>query len=412
MPDLIRDKRLLTILTANIISAIGTGITGIAIPWLIINRSGGEQIYGYTILTITIALFFLSPYIGILIDRYPRKSFLLFCQVLGLTFVLPFAAWGYISGNFSTWQLIVMEIGAYLYYATHLPTLFAFSQEIFDPSQYKTVNSTMEIQSQFASMFSAGLSSILVSRIDFSLILLIDAITYIIGFILFLSIPYHRLQTGTEVRKASIWSNMKEGFSYLKKTPLLIVFLASSLMPFICVMVGNYLDPIYIIKTLHADASVLGISSAVYAIGAAFAGFTIIYMMKKLGSYQVVWICTAVYTIGILMIAMIPAVSLFIVLKFTLGWGNAGSKVARNTLMMELIPNSLIGRVNSFFNGLGMAERVILISFFTQLRKYAGPSTAYAIFGVLLIFALIGIFFSRQILSTSAKNVSTFKEVD
>ncbi|MDL5039666.1 MFS transporter [Heyndrickxia coagulans] len=111
------DRRLITIILANVISSIGTGITGTAIPWLLLNYSGGEVIYGYTYLFTTIAAFILSPFIGSFIDKYSRKDCLLLSQGLGLLFILPFTIHLQFTSQLSPWELVIIQIGGFFYWS-------------------------------------------------------------------------------------------------------------------------------------------------------------------------------------------------------------------------------------------------------------------------------------------------------
>lgn len=77
-----QNRKMSLLLLANIISAIGSGISAFTIPWLIINMNEGEKIYGLLFISVTITIFFLSPYIGVIIDNFPRKKILLYCEIL------------------------------------------------------------------------------------------------------------------------------------------------------------------------------------------------------------------------------------------------------------------------------------------------------------------------------------------
>ena len=77
MKDLIRDTRVQRLLLANITGSIGSGITIVAIPWLLVHRAGGDQIYGYATIGTTIALFLFMPHYGTWIDGHSRKTMLL-----------------------------------------------------------------------------------------------------------------------------------------------------------------------------------------------------------------------------------------------------------------------------------------------------------------------------------------------
>ncbi|MDQ0902432.1 MFS transporter [Paenibacillus sp. V4I7] len=400
---MLKDRRMMFLMIANILSSIGSGITMIGVPWLLVNRSGGSEIFGYATLASTIILFFLSPHIGVYIDRISRKKMLLGSEVVGGSVTLLFALWGLSAGHFETWQLIVIYFSGSLYYNVHFPTQFAFTQEIFSKEQYKTLNSILEVQNQSTSMIAGGLASLLIDHIDFAWILLADAMTYFLGFGLFLLIPYIKNRSVTANGAVSMLSNIREGFAYLKTRPLLVMFFLCALMPFLCVMVGNYLYPVYITSVLHGGANVLGAADMIFAIGAVVAGLTVPLLMQRLGSYYTTILSFVIFSLSIVFFYVFPLVSIFLLFKTLNGWGNAGSRVARNTILMEMVPNHLIGRVNSFFNTVGMGMRVLLIGVCTQIVSFQGARTAILLLGVLLVVSLIGLIGSKPLFNVAAQ---------
>jgi len=397
MWKLMQDRRMALLLTANILSSIGSGITMIGIPWLFVTRDGGDALFGYVTLMTTLLLFFFSPYMGALIDRHSRKRLLLISEVVGGGVVLAFALWGLFTGSLATWQLVVIYFGGSLYYSMHYPTQFAFTQEIFAREQYKALNSVLEVQNQTASMIAGGLAGLLIEWVDVSWILLADALTYGAGFVLFTMIPYERSAQVAQNQQVSMWANVGEGFRYLKQQPVLTVFFLCALMPFLVVMVGNYLYPVYVADVLQAAAGIFGASNMLYAIGAILAGLTIPLLIQRVGPYGTI-LCTFIgYTLSVLLIFLVPVVGVFLALKLLNGWGNAGTRVARNTIMMETVPNQMMGRVNSFFNAAGMGMRVLLLGLTTQVVALSGANTAVLILAALLVFTFSGILWGRQL---------------
>lgn len=405
---ILKDKRLYALLTANFLSSIGSGITMIAIPWLLVNRDGGEQLFGYVSLLMTVILFLISPYLGILIDRFSRKKILLLAEVLALCIVMIFSIWGIFIEEYYTWQLIVLFISGTLYFTFNFPTKFAFNQEIFDRSQYKSLNSIIEIQSQASSMVSGGIASMLIEKIDLAVLLMLNGVTFFLAFLVITFIPYQQ-KNKSNIRSVTMWNDMKEGYLYLKETPLKILFFTCSFLPFISVMVANYVFPVFVSKTLHADSSILGLSFTVYAIGAVIAGFTIPFLMNRFGTYRTVIFASAIFTLGILVIAWLPVIGIFLLVQIVLGWGNAGTRVARNTIMMDMVPNQIIGRVDSFFQAIGLGIRVAIIGLFTQTIHMTGASISLSIVGTLLILSFIGILLSGKLFEhdSTKSNVKT-----
>jgi hypothetical protein len=69
--------------------------------------------------------------------------------------------------------------------------------------------------------------------------------------------------------------------------------------------------------------------------------------------------------------------------------GNAGTRVARSSLMMECIPNDKIGRVDSLFRAVGLMIRILLLSVFTGAVSLESVMTPYAILGAVLSVSLL-----------------------
>jgi MFS family permease len=406
MNRLYRDSRLYKLLAANTFSSVGTGITMLSIPWLLIQKRGGEALFGYITLTMTIIMFILTPYTGMMIDRFSRKTILLAGEAIGFLIVSIFALLGLSSVEYETWHLAALYASGSLYYFLFYPTLFAFNQELFDRSQYKQLNGILEIQGQLATVLSGGIASILMTKAALHWILLLDAFTYIVAIYCLWTIPYQRLSRFSE--NTSFWRKMTEGYHYMRAHPSLFWFLLASFMPFIGVMMTNYLHPIYISTVLKEDGAVYGTQSMVYGFGAAFAGLVIPFFIKRIGNEATIVMNVCIYTIAITMFLVFQHTFIFYMLVVFTAFGNAGTRVARSSLIMELIPNDKIGRVDSLFRAVGLLIRILLLSVFTGAVSLERVIIAYAILSAVLFVSLLTVL---RLMKTVKKEETTISQV-
>jgi MFS family permease len=406
MNRLYRDSRLYKLLAANTFSSVGTGITMLSIPWLLIQKSGGEALFGYITLTMTIIMFILTPYTGMMIDRFSRKTILLAGEAMGFLIVGIFALLGLSGMEYETWHLAVLYASGSLYYFLFYPTLFAFNQELFDRSQYKQLNGILEIQGQLATVLSGGIASILMTKAALHWILLLDAFMYIVAIYCLWTIPYQRLSRFSE--NTSFWRKMTEGYHYMRAHPSLFWFLLASFMPFIGVMMTNYLHPIYISTVLKEDGAVYGTQSMVYGFGAAFAGLVIPFFIKRIGNEATIVMNVCIYTIAITMFLVFQHTFIFYMLVVFTAFGNAGTRVARSSLIMELIPNDKIGRVDSLFRAVGLLIRILLLSVFTGAVSLERVIIAYAILSAVLFVSLLTVL---RLMKTVKKEETTISQV-
>ncbi|MED1304467.1 MFS transporter [[Bacillus thuringiensis] serovar konkukian] len=386
MSSLYQDSRLYYILGANSLSAIGSGIVMITIPWLLIKENGGETTFGYVSIIATLIMFLLTPFIGQSIDRFSRKSLLLCNEGIGIAVIGIMVIWGFAGQPYHSIHYILIYIAGSFYYLLFYPTIFAFNQEIFQAEHYKSLSGTMEIQGQLTQVISGAAASFLIEIVSLKWILLVDMLTFAGAFFLFLCIPYVKKK---EVkRKITFKKQLFEGIHFMKKRPKLFWFLLATYMPFIGVMMANYLIPVYISDILKANASVYAIEGTMYGVGAIVAGICIPLIMKYVKTEVSIVMTMFIYVISITAMIIEPSVMLLYGLAIFHAIGNAGTRVARNVLMMEEIPNEVMGRVDSLFRLIGTGIRIVLLMLFTAGVSKAGVMLPFYVLSCILTFSL------------------------
>ncbi|MED2792479.1 MFS transporter [Bacillus wiedmannii] len=407
MSSLYQDSRLYYILGANSLSAIGSGIVMITIPWLLIKESGGETAFGYVSIIATLIMFLLTPFIGQSIDRFSRKSLLLCNEGIGIAVIGIMVIWGFAGQPYHSIHYILIYIAGSFYYLLFYPTIFAFNQEIFQAEHYKSLSGTMEIQGQLTQVISGAAASFLIESVSLKWILLVDMLTFAGAFFLFLCIPYVKKK---EVkRKITFKKQLFEGIHFMKKRPKLFWFLLATYMPFIGVMMANYLIPVYISDILKANASVYAIEGTMYGVGAVVAGICIPLIMKYVKTEVSIVMTMFIYVISITAMSIEPSVLFLYGLAIFHAIGNAGTRVARNVLMMEEIPNEVMGRVDSLFRLIGTGIRIVLLMLFTAGVSKAGVMLPFYVLSCILIFSLgIAIYYvlSQRKVRTNVSNKS------
>nr|WP_144510552.1 MFS transporter [Bacillus sp. FJAT-22090] len=401
MKRLYNDSRFRLIIFANIASSIGSGITMIAIPWLLVSSNNGSEVFGYVTLSMTIISFLITPLIGSLIDKTSRKKMLLTSKMICLIVLLLFALIGFVGLSYEVWHYIIIYMIGSLYYTIFFPTMFALNQEIFQKDQYKVLNGTMEVQGQLSSVIAGALASILLSKWDLQYILLLNVLTYSAAMYFYFKIPYVRDSIGRT--KEAFKPKSTEGLLYMLKRPAMFLFLFFSIMPFIGVMITNYLFPVYLADVLKVSGSFYGIQSMVYGVGAVVAGIIVPIIARKLGDERTIIYSVITYTIAISLI-ILANIPFYLSLMFLIALGNSGSRVARNSFLMDQIPNEIIGRVDSLFRTIGLLLRTGLLAIFTGMASTGLIIYCFIILsGILVISSIFVTVSSRKGFETKGK---------
>lgn len=403
MRDLLRDTRIQRLLVANTLGSIGSGVTIFAVPWLLVNQPNGNQAFRWTTIVTTIVLFLLMPYYGAWVDRHSRKVALLTSEAWGFCAMLTMAVVGLVSGGYATWQLMTIYFAGMLYYTLHYPAKFALIQQMFDRSQYQSLIGLLEIQGQTAMMIAGGLGGILITQLPLWAILLFDAATYLISFLIQSTVPYsptHLPARSSAVAtpsapRSSIWSNIAEGYRWLRERPRLALFFTCSLLPFIIVMTGNYLYPIYVAQTLRASAVWFAAGEITFALGAILAGFLLPKLIGRHSAANTIPATMLVFLAGLLLLIFLRLPLTFLAAGALLGFGNAGCRVARSALLLHTVPNDFMGRVGGFYNVLDRVLRTILVYCMAIVDTHGAPA-GYGLLTLLLLFAFWGVLQTRS----------------
>lgn len=411
--ELLKDSRIVRLLIANTFGSIGSGITIFAVPWMMVNHEGGASAYRNITIFTTIVLFLIMPYYGARVDRSSRKTLVLASELFGATATLVMAAVGLWVGGFDLWQLMIIYFCGMLYYTLHYPAKWAMVQQMFDKSQYQSLTGLMEVQGQAAMLLAGALGGVAVTYLPLWAILLIDCSTYTASYLVQRTLPYTatHLQTETGMNPVTTnapgtWARVKEGFRWLAERPRLAVFLTCSLVPFIVVMAGNYLVPVYVSRTLNEGPWVFAASEVTFAIGAVFAGLILPRLISQHTSARTIPFTLALFVLGVALQAAIPHTVVFLLAMMLLGFGNAGSRVARSALMLHVVPNEVMGRITVFYSVVDRILRTLLVSSMV-IVDYHGPRSGFAVLLIVIAAALVGAILSRQAAGLSAKGKDT-----
>ena len=407
MQTLLRDSRVRRLLVANTLGSIGSGITIFSVPWLLVHHPEGDAAYRWATFATTIVLFALAPSYGAWVDRHSRKTALLASEAWGLAATVTMAAVGLALGGFAPWQLMTIFFCGMLYYTLHYPAKFAMIQQMFDRSQYQSLIGLLEIQGQTAMMIAGGLGGVLVEHVPLWAILLFDAATYATSFLIQSALPYEAthlkaVTSGSTAvpARSSVWHAVAEGWRWLRERPRLTVFLACSLIPFVVVMAGNYLFPIYVAQTLRASATLFAGGEITFALGAILAGALLPRLISRHSAATTIPATMAGFLVGLVLVATVRHPVVYLAPGTLLGFGHAGCRVARSALLLHVVPHEFMGRVSGFYNVFDRVLRTLLV-FALGIIDVSGPPAGFLVLLAVVAIALIGVIQSRSMLHTA-----------
>lgn len=375
------------LLSANIVSGFAQGISMLAIPWYFTGIAGKASLFGAIYAGATFFSLFWNLYAGTLIDRYPRKNIFIYLSLVCGLILLGVASYGYLTGSVPLALVAVVFVTTMFNYNIHFGALYAFGQELSEPSQYGKLSSYLEIQNQATSVFSGAFAALLLTGVEAGKkinlagfvielpfeftkwnmqdIFLMDAITYFISIMLISMIKYAPPENRF-YDTSPVVERIRAGIQFLRKNPSLFSFGNYSYSIFVVLMVQVFmLLPLYVHTHLGEGSDVYASAEIFYSLGAMLAGVFIRKIFKNRNIVYSIITLLVLTTLIFYAVAFTKSTGIFYVFSFLVGVTNAGARVLRTTYLFNHISNDIIGRTNSVFNVINILLRSLFLLLFS-----------------------------------------------
>ena len=364
----LKDRNVRRFFVSTVISLTAGIIPLLDAQFILISRLGLDLTFGVVLIGLGIVSLAISTFSGTIIDRFSRKEILMSLQAGGaITMFLILLSLKFLPG-FLEAELISILVFDQVYNSFFWSCTVAFTQQISTPSGYGNMNGLMEIQGQLSPVIGGIIAAFMMSRAGPEEMLIFSISAYIAGFI-----GLKGIRSGEKKRRkssgGSYFSDMKEGYAYLSGRKHLLFLLILTSIPFIGVKIGNYIKPIYIFQGLNGGAQILGYSEAIYGLTAITAGLVVPFMMLKSGKIRTILLSMLIYAGGSVLMMILPFTALFLILQTTQGFGNPATRIARKTITMDLVENSMVGRVSGFVSSLSSLIMLALLFLYPLMVK-------------------------------------------
>lgn len=407
-----KNRTLPTLFVANSISGFAQGITMLSLPWYFTHTLKNPALFGKLYGFITLISIFWILIAGTLIDRYSRKKIFMAMNLVGCIVLITIATIGFSKGGVSDIHAMICFATTIFIFNIHYPNLYTFAQEISLGKNFGRINSAIEIQGQLTNMMSGGFAAMLLAGYVFQskylsfnispwkleTVLFLNGITYALSFLIISTMKYKPIQHRV-IDKSRLVNRLKDGFMFLYKRPYLFLFGLGTLSIFVFTLVHEfYLLSIYIDRFLKSSVSTYALSQFLYASGALFSGLLMNRISKNIHTPLLISILIFLATLLIIGLFFIKFGFYILVFSFLLGILNAGTRILRITYMFHIVPNGIMGRVNSVLAILQTSERMFFIFLLSGVFFTIDDHIkfAYLILGGFTFFGAIVLFLIRN----------------
>lgn len=380
-----KNKDFLLLFAGGLVSRIGNGIHHIALVWFILELTGSGTATGTILLLSTLPGVLVSPFGGLIADRFNRKVLIVGNDFLRGLIVL---ALGYMiyTGHTSFWLLGTATVLMAISGAFFNPAIGAVLPNIVTPKNLEKANSLEHISMNFTQIIGAALGGILIGVLGISGAFFFNGISFLIsGFSeLFINIPPIKNDAET---KLTFVDDFKYGLKYLKgRRELLALFITSLFLNFLFSGLFAVALPYVYNQTLEVSGLFFGLAKSIFPAGAILGSVLINYYVIK--NYRN-FLALNLFFQSFLLLAMglpispwalnsfsVTAVYLaLLVIMVLMGITNALVNVPVMTLFQRMIPDNLRGRLfgllGTFVQGLMPISMGLVGILLDQISPYS-----------------------------------------
>ena len=260
-------RAFLTIWLGQLVSLIGSQLTGFALGVWVYDETRSVLWLALTQIALQAPYVLLSPLAGVLVDRWNRRTAMIVSD-FGSGLAVFAAAVLYISGHLQPWMVIPINFVMSSFNTLMWPAYTSSVTLLVPKEQYGRANGFMQLGEALPQIAGPALAGALYVIIHLGNLALIDFATYIFSVLLmliFVRIPRPPHTEDGKQAKGSIWKEMKFGWEYIAaRKGLLLLLLYFVTLNFSLSVISPLFIPL-ILDNWKAD--VLGYLSTIMGVG-------------------------------------------------------------------------------------------------------------------------------------------------
>lgn len=370
------------------ISLIGLWVQNIAMGWLAYRLTGSALLLGTVAFALQIPSLFITPFAGVLADRWSRKKIIIATQVLSMliAFVLAFLT---LTDVITVGMIIGLALINGVVLAFDTPFRQSFVPDIItrreDLANAIALNSSLYNLARF---IGPPIGGVLIALVGEGWCFFINGVSFLAVIIALMAM---RIAKKTQsLRRGSILTQLREGINYawnFRTIRYLITLVAlSSLfgLPFQAQM------PLFAAEVLQGDSQMLGILTGSLGAGALTGAFFLASRKNTKSIPVITFRAALMFSFGLAIFALSTTTALSMIALAVTGFGMIVHFNSTNTLIQSIADEDKRGRVVSLYSLTFMGITPLGSLLVGALAEYIGvPFTVFAFSLVCLASALL-----------------------
>ena len=361
-------------------SLIGTWMQRIAMPWLVYHMTGSALLLGVVSFAGQIPTFLLSPFAGVITDRFNRYKVLLITQIFSLVqaFILAILA---LTGTIQMWHIVTLSIVLGCINAFDVPSRHSFVIEMVEKKE--DLGNAIALNSMMfngARIIGPSIAGLMLATAGEGICFLINAISYI--FVIASLLMMHVKPREIPEKENHLLKELKEGLDYtFGFAPIKHLIL---LLAVVSLMGTSYqvLMPVFAKEVLHGGSQTFGFLMGAAGLGALLGAIFLASRESVLKLGRIIPAAAGLFGAGLIILSFIKFYPITLILMVLIGLGMMLHTASSNTILQTITEDDKRGRVMGFYTMaiMGTAPFGSLIAGF--LAKTIGTQETILIAGV------------------------------
>ncbi|HEX7093832.1 MAG TPA: MFS transporter, partial [Nitrospiraceae bacterium] len=407
VPDEIRRRLLLTkdfglIWLSQLVSQVGDGISNLALLWFVYSITGSPVKTTIIGLLHTIPPIVLGPFIGVYVDRLPKKFFLIGANVFRavLMGIIPCAI---STDTFTVNLLYILVLFDAVAMATFSPALTSSVPLIVPRAQFTAANALIQSTTSLGIIFGPAVSGMGIALFGSQEVLCLNGATYLVSALCLGLVRLGTTQPSAGPTKigGSLWHDLREGLAFVvsKQRIILLLIVTAACYGFGASALTT-LFPVFANKLLGLGPVEVGYLWSALGVGLLVMSIVLLWFTGRTLADRVNIIVWTSAVSGLAIGALVWTTDLYLVglIMMMIGGGMGAFTPIAWGIVQELTPRMMVGRVLGLYGTGAMTAAISGITMFGQITERFGESAGIAGIGAtFLLTASLGVWLSRSI---------------
>ena len=321
-------------------SMVGDSLMLIVMSMWVKTLTGSNGAAGLTFLFLTLPALF-GPLFGFVVDRVPRRPFLVVANLLSAVAMLPLLL---VRGQEDVWVIYAV---AFLYGVSFVVVPAALNgllKDMLPEDMLVEANASLSLTREALRLVGPVAGAAMFAIGSGKMVALIDAVSFLVAALVIWAI---KVEEERPERVPMHWAvSVAEGARHIRRTPLL---LHPTIALALCLLVLGFSESaVYaVVEAFDKPVEFVGPVLTVQGVGAIAAGLLASRVIKRLGEPRTLVVGLVVLAAGLAVIALAQQVWELLVGTVVLGAGIPLLIVAFNTILQKQTPGHLMGRVST-----------------------------------------------------------------